>query len=458
MELDVIILAAGKGTRMRSSLPKVLHPVAGRSLLGHVIATASTLKPAKIVVVYGHGGDVVPRTLADAPVTWVEQAQQLGTGHAVAQAMPMVGTNARTLVLYGDVPLTKSSTLERLVRIAAEKPDSFVLLTAHLAKPTGYGRIVRDGAHRVLRIVEEKDATEAERAITEINTGILLADAARLRGWLARLENKNAQGEYYLTDVTAMAVADGVRIETSHPTDLGEILGVNDKQQLADIERRYQAGQAENLMRQGVTLRDPARLDVRGELSVGRDVVIDVNVVFEGVVSLADGVQVGANCVIKDAHIADRTVVKSHCVIEGARIGADSVIGPFARIRPETVLAEEVHIGNFVEVKKTTVDVGTKINHLSYVGDSVIGKRVNIGAGTITCNYDGANKYVTVIGDDAFIGSDTQLVAPVEVGAGATIGAGSTITRNAPADQLTLSRVPQVSKPGWKRPTKKPKG
>jgi len=458
MELDVIILAAGKGTRMRSSLPKVLHPVAGRSLLGHVIATASTLKPAKIVVVYGHGGDVVPRTLADAPVTWVEQAQQLGTGHAVAQAMPMVGTNARTLVLYGDVPLTKSSTLERLVRIAAEKPDSFVLLTAHLAKPTGYGRIVRDGAHRVLRIVEEKDATEAERAITEINTGILLADAARLRGWLARLENKNAQGEYYLTDVTAMAVADGVRIETSHPTDLGEILGVNDKLQLADIERRYQAGQAENLMRQGVTLRDPARLDVRGELSVGRDVVIDVNVVFEGVVSLADGVQVGANCVIKDAHIADRTVVKSHCVIEGARIGADSVIGPFARIRPETVLAEEVHIGNFVEVKKTTVDVGTKINHLSYVGDSVIGKRVNIGAGTITCNYDGANKYVTVIGDDAFIGSDTQLVAPVEVGAGATIGAGSTITRNAPADQLTLSRVPQVSKPGWKRPTKKPKG
>jgi len=458
MELDVIILAAGKGTRMRSSLPKVLHPVAGCSLLGHVIATASTLKPAKIVVVYGHGGDVVPKTLANAPVTWVEQAQQLGTGHAVAQAMPMVGSNARALVLYGDVPLTKSSTLEKLVQIAEVKPGSFVLLTAHLANPSGYGRIVRDGAHRVLRIVEEKDATEAERAITEINTGILLADAARLRGWLARLENKNAQGEYYLTDVTAMAVADGVTIETAHPADLGEILGVNDKIQLADIERRYQAGQAADLMRQGVTLRDPARLDVRGELSVGRDVVIDVNVLFEGVVSLGDGVQIGANCVIKDAHIADRTVVKSHCVIEGARIGAGSVVGPFARIRPETVLAEEVHIGNFVEVKKTTVDVGAKINHLSYIGDSVIGKRVNIGAGTITCNYDGANKYITTIGDDAFIGSDTQLVAPVEVGAGATIAAGSTITRNAPAGQLTLSRVPQVSKPGWKRPTKKPKG
>lgn len=457
MELNVVILAAGKGTRMRSSLPKVLHAVAGRSLLGHVIDTAKSLSPAKIVAVYGHGGKLVPASLAHERVTWVEQSEQLGTGHAVAQAMPAVSEESYVLVLYGDVPLTTRATLATLLNKASQHPRALTLLTAFLEQPTGYGRIVRDGNHKVVRIVEEKDATEAERAIKEINTGILMAKSEDLRRWLTRLENKNAQGEYYLTDIIAMAVQDGLTVETTQPGELGEILGVNDKIQLADIERRFQARVADQLMRQGVTLRDPARLDVRGQLSAGRDVIIDVNVVFEGVVDLGEGVQIGPHCVIKDSSIAAGTVVRSHCVIEGAMIGAASIIGPFARIRPETVLAEEVHIGNFVEVKKAVVDVGAKINHLSYIGDATIGKRVNIGAGTITCNYDGANKHLTVIGDDAFIGSDTQLVAPVEVGAGATIGAGSTITRNAPADQLTLSRVPQTSKPGWKRPTKKAK-
>ena len=457
MKLNVVILAAGKGTRMRSALPKVLHSVAGRSLLGHVLDTAKSLAPAKIVTVYGHGGDIVPKTLAHEPVTWVVQAEQLGTGHAVAQAMPSVEDDTHVLVLYGDVPLTTQATLATLLSRAAANPQTLTLLTAFLEEPKGYGRIVRDGNHKVIRIVEEKDATEAERGIKEINTGILLAKATHLRAWLARLENKNAQGEYYLTDVIAMAVQDGVVVETTHPAELGEILGVNDKLQLADIERRFQARVAQQLMRDGVTLRDPARLDVRGKLTVGRDVMIDVNVIFEGTVELADGVQIGANSIIKDASLGAGVIVKSHCVIDGAKIGASAVIGPFARVRPETVLAEEVHIGNFVEVKKATVNAGAKINHLSYVGDAIVGKRVNIGAGTITCNYDGANKHLTVIGDDAFIGSDTQLVAPVEIGAGATIGAGSTITRNAPADQLTLSRVPQASKPSWKRPAKKPK-
>jgi len=448
--LSVVILAAGKGTRMRSDLPKVLHPLGGMPLLSHVLATARQLEPDVICVVYGHGGELVPQRLAAPDVTWILQEPQLGTGHAVMQALPRLHAAAPAptfaspapehlvLVLYGDVPLIRAATLRALIAAAGE--DKLGLLTAHLDEPHGYGRIVRENG-KVARIVEEKDASEDERAIREVNTGILVAPLARLIRWLPQLSNCNAQREYYLTDIVALAVADGIEIVTVQPAHPWETEGVNSKNQLARLERIYQRNIAESLMEQGVTLADPARIDVRGELICGRDVFIDVNCVFEGRVELKDGVRINA-----------------HCVIQDAVIGPGSVIGPFARLRPGTVLAEDVHIGNFVEVKNSTIGAHSKANHLSYLGDTTMGSRVNVGAGTITCNYDGANKHRTVIEDDAFIGSDTQLVAPVTVGRGATLGAGTTLTRDAPPGQLTLSRAKQVSVPGWKRPVKQKKG
>jgi bifunctional UDP-N-acetylglucosamine pyrophosphorylase/glucosamine-1-phosphate N-acetyltransferase len=436
--LNVVILAAGKGKRMHSDLPKVLHPLAGKALLAHVIDTSRQLGAARICVVYGHGGELVRETLDAPDLNWARQEPQLGTGHAVLQAMPaLAGTTASTLVLYGDVPLTRAATLQRLIDAAGG--DALGLLTAHLDNPHGYGRIVRvDG--KVVRIVEEKDADDAERAIREINTGILVAPTAALARWLPGLGNRNAQGEYYLTDIVALAVAEGMPVVTAHPDAGWETEGVNSKVQLAQLERVYQRNLAERLLEQGVTLADPSRIDVRGELVCGRDVSIDVNCVFEGRVVLGDGVRIKANCVLEDAVV-----------------GAGSIVGPFARLRPGTELGREVHIGNFVEVKNSTIADHSKANHLAYVGDATIGSRVNVGAGTITCNYDGANKFRTVIEDDVFIGSDTQLVAPVTVGRGATLGAGTTLTRDAPPDQLTVSRAKQLSIPGWKRPIKKKK-
>lgn len=451
MKLGVVILAAGQGTRMKSALPKVLHPLAGRPLVAHVIDTARALGADKVAVVYGHGGDRVQQAIDDPTLVWAEQAEQLGTGHAVEQAMFAMADMDRVLVLYGDVPLTTQATLTNLIHQAQE--SALALLTVTLDDPSGYGRIVRVEGH-VTRIVEQKDASDVEQRIREINTGILIAEREKLAGWLGRLESNNAQGEFYLTDIVAMAVEEGIEVKTAHPQDSFEVEGVNDRVQLAALERRYQQGQAEALMRQGVTLRDPARFDLRGRLQSGQDVELDVNVILEGEVTLGNGVRVGANTVIRNSRVADGVWIKENCVIEDAVIGADAIIGPFARLRPATTLAERVHVGNFVEIKKSDVAAGSKINHLSYIGDTTIGKSVNIGAGTITCNYDGVNKFRTVIGDNAFIGSDTQLVAPVEVGAGATIGAGSTITRDAPPETLTLSRAKQLSLKGWKRPEK----
>ncbi len=453
MKLGVVILAAGQGTRMKSALPKVLHPLAGRPLLEHVIATARGLGAERIAVVYGHGGARVPAAIHDQEhLFWVEQAQQLGTGHAVEQALPVMEGMDKVLVLYGDVPLTSPETLQRLLEAA--QGTSLALLTVALPDPTGYGRIVRDAQGRVQRIVEQKDASPEQLAIREINTGILVVDGSRLAAWIGRLDNANAQGEFYLTDIVAMAVADGVGVASAQPTDAWEVMGVNDRVQLAALERHYQRRQAERLMRDGVTLRDPARFDLRGTLTTGQDVEIDVNVMIVGDVTLGDGVRVGANSVIRDSRIGDGAQIFENCVIDRAEVGAESLVGPFARLRPEAALAPRVHVGNFVEIKKSDVGEGSKVNHLSYIGDTTIGRRVNIGAGTITCNYDGAYKHRTVIGDDAFIGSDTQLVAPVEVGVGTTIGAGSTITRDAPPGGLTLSRAKQVTIAGWQRPVK----
>ena len=450
--LNVVILAAGKGTRMYSSLPKVLHALAGRPLLRHVIDSARALGAERIVVVYGHGGELVPSQLEGEGLVFVLQEPQLGTGHAVQQALPAL-SGEHTLVLYGDVPLTRIDTLAR----AVQERSGLSLITADLAYPTGYGRIVRDDAGRVVRIVEERDANPAQKAIREINTGILAAPTARLKGWLHGLRNDNAQGEYYLTDVIARAVADGVTIHTVQPADTWEILGVNSKQQLAELERVYQREQASHLLARGVTLSDPARIDVRGELTCGEDVSIDVNCVFEGKVTLGDRVVVGANCVLKDTTVEAGARIQPFCHIDTAHIGPDSHVGPYARLRPGTELAAHAHVGNFVETKNAKLGEGSKANHLSYLGDTTIGRNVNIGAGTITCNYDGANKHHTVIEDDAFIGSDSQLVAPVTVGKGATIGAGSTISRDAPPGELTVSRAKQVSVKGWKRPVKKRK-
>jgi len=449
--LDVVILAAGKGTRMRSNLPKVLHGIAGRSLLEHVIHTARALEPRAIHVVYGHGGEQVPAALKHLNVHWIRQEPQLGTGHAVQQAMPALTADS-VLILYGDVPLTRLATLRALLTAAAGK---LALLTAELADPSGYGRIVRDGAGRIVRIVEQKDASVSEQAIREINTGIVAAPVAQLKNWLAALRNENTQKEYYLTDVTGLAASEGAVIASAQPADDWEILGVNSKAQLAGLERIHQRNQAHALMEQGVTLMDPARFDLRGTLTCGQDVSIDVNVVIEGDVTLGDRVQIGPNNVLRHCQIGADTQVQPNCVIENAEIGVDCRIGPFARIRPDTRIAERAHIGNFVEIKKSVIGVGSKVNHLTYVGDSTVGKDVNIGAGTITANYDGANKHQTVIGDNASIGSNVVLVAPVIIGAGATIGAGSVISKDAPAGELTVARAKATTIAGWKRPVKK---
>ncbi len=456
MNLTTVILAAGKGTRMRSQLPKILHFIGHKSLLRHVYDSSVNLNNNAIHVVIGHGAEQVKKTLANLSVNWIEQTQQLGTGHAVQQVSNQIDDNSMVLILYGDVPLLQAETLKALLGKTNEKTLS--LLTVNLKNPTGYGRIVRNDSGKVLRIVEEKDASSTEKIIAEVNTGILAVQGASLKKWLSQLNNNNAQGEYYLTDIIALAVEDGFDIATTAPQNEDEVLGVNDKLQLAHLERVYQLQQAQNLMREGVSLRDPKRFDLRGEIiELGQDVEIDVNVIFEGENRIGNNVKIGANCSIKNATIGDDVIILANCVIENAVIGANSRIGPFARLRPETVLATETHIGNFVEIKKSTIGQGSKVNHLSYIGDSLIGKKVNIGAGTITCNYDGVNKFQTIIEDGAFIGSDTQLVAPVTIGKNATIGAGSTITKDAPDNQLTLSRSKQMSMEGWQRPVKKEK-
>ena len=452
--MNVVILAAGMGKRMQSDLPKVLHALAGKPLLLHVIDTARSLSPQRCCVVYGHGGDLVPQQLAADDLHFALQEPQLGTGHAVTQALPVLDDTQPTLVLYGDVPLTTSATLQKLV--AAAGKDKLAVLTVDLDDPTGYGRIVRE-KNKIVRIVEQKDANETERLIQEVNTGILIAPTTHLKNWLAKLSNNNAQGEYYLTDIIASAVADGVTVTSSQPAHAWETLGVNSKVQLAELERIHQHNIAHALLEQGVTLMDPARIDVRGELHCGRDVVIDVGCVFEGKVELADGVTISANCVIKNARIAKGTLIKAFCHIEDCVIGEAAEIGPYARLRPGTTLADHVHIGNFVEVKNSQLGSKSKANHLAYVGDATVGERVNIGAGTITCNYDGANKHRTIIEDDAFIGSDSQLVAPVTVGKGATLGAGTTLTKDAPANSLTVSRSKQISIADWQRPVKQKK-
>lgn len=449
--LQVVILAAGQGKRMHSNLPKVLHPVAGKALAEHVIDTARALAPARLVVVFGHGGEVVRSTLDSVDISWARQEPQLGTGHAVAQALPALNGSGQTLVLYGDVPLTKASTLQRLLHAGR---DGLSILTVELDNPTGYGRIVRDAAGSVQRIVEEKDASAAEKAIHEVNTGIMAIPSARLAEWLGRLSNDNAQGEYYLTDIVALAVAEGFSVRTAQPDGEWEVQGVNNKLQLAELERVHQRNIAERLLLAGVRLADPARIDVRGALSHGRDVAIDVGCVFEGLVELGDAVEVGPYCVLKNVRVGAGTRIAAFCHFTDAVIGPDGVLGPFARLRPGAELGPEVHIGNFVEVKKSRVGARSKANHLAYIGDAEIGERVNVGAGTIICNYDGANKFKTIIEDDVFIGSDTQLVAPVTVGRGATLGAGTTLTKNAPPDALTMSRARQITVPGWVRPQK----
>ena len=437
---------------MRSDLPKVLHPLAGKPLLGHVVDCARSLSPTTLIVVYGHGGDAVPRALAADDLRWAEQAPQLGTGHAVMQAVPQLDDSVPTLVLYGDVPLTRRDTLQRLLQAAGG--DKLALLTVELADPTGYGRIVRHEG-RIVRIVEHKDADEATRRIGEVNTGILVVPTPALKRWLANLSDDNAQKEYYLTDIVAAAVQDGVPVTSAQPAQVHETLGVNSKRQLAELERILQLDLAATLMDEGVTLADPARIDIRGTLRCGRDVSIDVNCVFEGEVVLGDGVRIGANCVIRNARIGAGAQILPFTSIDDAGVGAQARIGPYARLRPGTELADDTHVGNFVELKNTRMAAHSKANHLAYVGDAVVGSGVNIGAGTITCNYDGVNKHQTVIEDDAFIGSDTQLVAPVRVGRGATLGAGTTLTRDAPAGKLTVSRGRQTTVDSWKRPVKK---
>ena len=450
--MEVIVLAAGQGKRMRSVLPKVLQPLAAKPMLGHVLDTARALEARRIVVVYGHGGEVVREALDAPDLAWARQDPPQGTGHAVQQAMPLVEDGDTALILYGDVPLIGVPTLQRLMAAAGDR--QMALLTVHMADPTGYGRILRDAAGQVTRIVEEKDATPDERRVTEVNTGILAAPVERLRHWLANLKNDNAQGEYYLTDIIAMAVAEGMPVVTTQPDAFEETLGVNNKTQLAELERIHQRNIARGLTDAGVTVIDPARLDVRGQLICGRDVEIDINCVFEGRVELGDGVRIGPNCVIRNATLGAGTKVAAFSQIEDTVMGEACVIGPYARTRPGTVLGADVHLGNFVEVKNSNISDHSKANHLAYVGDADIGKRVNVGAGTITCNYDGANKFRTIIEDDVFIGSDTQLVAPVRVGRGATLGAGTTLSKDAPPEQLTVSRAKQVSVEGWKRPVK----
>ncbi len=450
--MNVVILAAGQGKRMRSDLPKVLHRLGGRPLLAHVLDTARELGAERICVVYGHGGEAVREALDADDLVWVRQEPQLGTGHAVLQTLTFLEAGAPTLVLYGDVPLIGAATLSRLTELAG---PGLGILTEDLDEPDGYGRIVRDEGGRVLRIVEERDASDEERALSEINTGFMVAPTSALLRWLPSLDNNNAQGEYYLTDIVRLAIDEGMPVATTQPDASWEVIGVNSKVQLAELERLHQYRNALLLMEQGVTLLDPDRIDVRGELDCGRDVTIDVNCVFEDRVILGDGVEVGAHCVLRNAVIGAGTRIAPFSHIEDAEAGSGCIIGPYARLRPGTKLGEDVHIGNFVEVKNSTVADRSKANHLAYIGDATVGRNVNVGAGTITCNYDGANKHRTVIEDDVFIGSDTQLVAPVTVGRGATLGAGTTLTEDAPADKLTITRVKQLTVPGWKRPQKK---
>jgi bifunctional UDP-N-acetylglucosamine pyrophosphorylase/glucosamine-1-phosphate N-acetyltransferase len=454
--VSVVVLAAGQGKRMHSALPKVLQPLAGRPLLEHVLGAARAIAPAAIHVVYGHGGEQVRAAFAaQTDLTWALQAEQLGTGHAVAQALPAIPDDHDVLVLCGDVPLIRSSTLERLVADAAG--GKLALLTAMLDDATGYGRVLRNARGDVTRIVEHKDASDEERRVHEINTGLMVLGARRLRDYLAKLTNENAQGEYYLTDVIGMAFADGVEVRGSVAEHAADALGINDRAQLAVAERVFQRRAADDLMARGATLADPARLEVRGDVTLGRDVFIDVGVVLEGKVVLGDRVHVGPYAILRDTTLGADTLVHPHSVLDGAAAGDDCEIGPFSRLRPGTVLSGHVKTGNFVEVKNSHVAPHSKINHLSYVGDATVGAGVNVGAGTITCNYDGANKHRTVIGDNAFIGSGAMLVAPVEIGAGATIGAGSTITKDTPSGELTVARTKQVTVPGWQRPKKKPK-
>jgi bifunctional UDP-N-acetylglucosamine pyrophosphorylase/glucosamine-1-phosphate N-acetyltransferase len=456
MVLNVVVMAAGQGTRMRSALPKVLHRLGGRHLLQHVLDAAAGLGAARVIVVTGHGAAEVERRTSAPGLSFVRQEPQLGTGHALQQAVPLLDDDGTTLVLNGDVPLIETETLQRLV--AAAGPGRLALLTVELAEPRGYGRIVRGGNGAVAAIVEEKDASPEQRAIREIYTGVMAAPTRRLKAWLAALDNDNAAGEYYLTDVVAGAVREGVAVTAIAAGSETEVLGVNSPAQLADLERRYQHAAAERLMAAGVRLADPARLDQRGELRCGRDVEIDVGCIFDGTVELGDGVRVGAYCMLKNASVAAGATIRPYTHIDGeslgASVGAGAIVGPFSRLRGGATLGPEVHVGNFVEIKASTLAAGAKANHLAYIGDADVGERVNYGAGSITANYDGANKHRTTIGADAHIGSNVVLVAPVEVGAGATIGGGSTIARNAPAGQLTVARARQASLPGWKRPTK----
>ena len=453
MALSVIILAAGQGKRMHSDLPKVSQQLGGATLLEHVVAGATALASKNIIVVYGYGGEQVRARHAHLGVRWVLQAEQLGTGHAVMQALPQIPDGDQVLVLYADVPLVRPETLKRLTDFAAD--GALAVLTTKFPDPKGYGRILRDAAGRVQRIVEDKDATAAQKWVDEVNTGLMACEAKRLRGWLAKVGNKNAQKEYYLTDVIALAADDGVKVEGVLAEDHNEVRGINDRQQLAQAEKALRKRLANDFMLAGLTLRDPRRFDMRGTLEFGRDCVIDVNCVLEGKVKLGDRVSIGPGVVIRDCEIGDDTEVLAHCVLDGAKIGAKVRIGPFARIRPGSELGDAAHVGNFVEVKQTRLGRGSKANHLAYLGDAKVGDEVNIGAGVITCNYDGAEKHVTTIGDGAFIGSDTTLVAPVKIGAGAYIGAGSTITKDAPAGELTLARSRQETKAGWQPPVKK---
>lgn len=452
-ELDIVILAAGLGKRMYSDTPKVLHTLADKSLLTHVVETSFTLHPIqRPIVICGHLADLLRHRLAYLDVTWIEQDQQLGTAHALQQALPALSDDHRVLVLYGDVPLISTQTLKKF--IAATPTNALGIITAHLSNPTGYGRIIRDANNKVTKIIEEKDATDQQRAIQEINSGIYLIPANCLSRWLPKINNHNTQKEYYLTDILSLATADNIEIVTSHPHSYEEILGVNDRLQLSQLERTYQRWQAEKFLRQGVTLRDPNRFDLRGEAHIGKDVTIDVNVILEGKVTIGNHCVIGPNTILRNVKLADHVEVRANSLIDGAEIDTHCVIGPFARIRPGTEIASFAHIGNFVEVKNSLIDAYTKINHLSYIGDSEIGKRVNIGAGTITCNYDGVNKHKTIIADEVFIGSNSQLVAPVTIGEKATIGAGSTITRDAPANQLTVARAKQLTIKNWQRPQK----
>lgn len=451
MSLDIVILAAGQGTRMRSALPKVLHPVADKPMLAHVLDTARSLEPQGIYVVVGHAAEVVRERVVGDDLQFVLQSEQLGTGHAVAQALPALSADT-VLILYGDVPLIEADCLQRL--LALVNADQLALLTVELADPSGYGRILRDAAGEVQAIVEHKDASAAQRLIREGNTGILALPGKRLADWLGRLSNSNVQGEYYLTDVIAMAVADGLKIATVQAADEMDVLGANDRLQLAQLERHYQQRMARRLMAQGVTLRDPQRFDLRGELTVGRDVSIDINVIIEGRVIIEDDVQIGPNCVIKNSILRKGAVVKASSHLDGAELGEGADCGPFARLRPGSVLGAGAHVGNFVELKNARLGEGAKAGHLSYLGDAEVGARSNIGAGTITCNYDGANKHRTKLGEDVFVGSNTALVAPVSLGDRATTGAGSVVTSDVPSDTLAVARARQRDIEGWKRPSK----